>query len=790
MLSIKTKKVVGDLKTYKSRYILMTLALSISLFAVTTLLSSYSILTREIAKNYLSTNPAHITFEIDVMTLEQLKKLENINYVDTVELRDAFLFQVQNSKDDWVGLRTFVIQDFENMKLAKIFKESGSWPPKTGEVLIERTVPELLGKNIGSNIRVKNLNGDVKELIVSGTIHDPSLSPSSQEQTGYAYITINTLKYITGDSTLHDLKITLKGEDFTHQEIKDKSLDIVSYLSEENISVSEVLVPPPYRHPHQGQIESILSLFIFFGFLAILLSAILTSEMVSTLMEKEIRQIGILKTIGAKTSQVFTIYLSCIFIVCLISIFLGIIPGVVIGKGFSALISGLLNFKLYSLNIPVWVYVTLIVSGLLIPLTICLIPLISASRMSIKKAITSNGISTVNVKNRENKKSILPSFIQMSLRNTFRKKGRLFLSLLLLSVAGAVFMTSKNVTKAWDYKIENSLSGRTWDLDLKLIGLEDKNRVINLLENIPQLSSIEPVLVSTISVYTKNAIKISETYPDGGHGVFYLKSLVQGSELFNFKILEGSWLTGTDYNTIVLNQKARELFPNSKIGESISIYNNNQILKYRLVGVIEEIGPATSYVTSANIIRANSFLINYNNSLDISEEVLILEIEKRLRENDIKILLQIPESTFRDAINGHIFIIIYSLFAMGIILAIVGILGLSSSITSNVLERKSEFGILKTIGASNSKILIIVLIEATLITFLSIICGIIISLPLSYNVGQSLGQMAFNTPLDLYLSVKGTINWSILIIVSSFIASLFPALTAVEMTVKETLACE
>ena len=129
----------------------MTLALAASLFAVAVLLSAHAILTRELASNYLKTVPAHVTFETEGMSATVLEKIIADPEVQDAEMRDVLSLQIKNAKGIWYGLRAFVIKDFNQMRVSKVFRDSGSWPPATGEILVERTVPEL--SRLGAVVR-------------------------------------------------------------------------------------------------------------------------------------------------------------------------------------------------------------------------------------------------------------------------------------------------------------------------------------------------------------------------------------------------------------------------------------------------------------------------------------------------------------------------------------------------------------------------------------------------------------------------------------------------------------
>ncbi|MBK8049853.1 MAG: ABC transporter permease [Anaerolineales bacterium] len=67
--------------------------------------------------------------------------------------------------------------------------------------------------------------------------------------------------------------------------------------------------------------------------------------------------------------------------------------------------------------------------------------------------------------------------------------------------------------------------------------------------------------------------------------------------------------------------------------------------------------------------------------------------------------------TFRRFTGAFFDIIVYLLLAMGVLIASVGALGLAGTMSTNVLERTREIGVMRAIGASDGSVLRIVIVE-------------------------------------------------------------------------------
>jgi putative ABC transport system permease protein len=141
--------------------------------------------------------------------------------------------------------------------------------------------------------------------------------------------------------------------------------------------------------------------------------------------------------------------------------------------------------------------------------------------------------------------------------------------------------------------------------------------------------------------------------------------------------------------------------------------------------------------------------------------------------------------------NRFIFsIVVAFLVLMALLLAAVGGLGLTTTMSINVLERVREIGVLRAIGASNVSVRKIVLLEGIAIGFLSWMVGMLLSFPISRFMSEQLGLALIKVPLSYEYSILAAILWFFVLQIVAVIASLGPARNAVRLTIREVLAYE
>lgn len=130
------------------------------------------------------------------------------------------------------------------------------------------------------------------------------------------------------------------------------------------------------------------------------------------------------------------------------------------------------------------------------------------------------------------------------------------------------------------------------------------------------------------------------------------------------------------------------------------------------------------------------------------------------------------------------------MLAMALLAAVVGSIGLMGTMSINVVERGREIGVMRAIGATSPAIARLFVIEGVLIGMLSWLLAWPLSSPGALAFSNAVGQTVMHLPLDFAFSVNGVIIWPGLVLVLSALASLWPALRATRVSVREALAYE
>lgn len=138
--------------------------------------------------------------------------------------------------------------------------------------------------------------------------------------------------------------------------------------------------------------------------------------------------------------------------------------------------------------------------------------------------------------------------------------------------------------------------------------------------------------------------------------------------------------------------------------------------------------------------------------------------------------------------QGGYSLIFQLLSIMGVIIAVVGGVGLSGVLTLNVLERRREIGVMRSIGASSWRVIRISIGEGLLLALISWLIALPLSIPAAYLLATRGLSLALNQQLSYQFSPLGAIIWLVLITILALIASSFPARSAAKVSVRESLS--
>lgn len=781
-------KLWRDAQAERGRFGLMLVAVVVALAALGAVLGAYAVLTREMADNYLGTDPAHATLELrgDV-TPEVLAAARKHPGVMAAEARDVIPARARVG-DAWLPVLLFAVDAFPASGVSRFFAREGSSAPATGNVLLEHTATGVLATGIGDRLTLKTPNGTPRTVAVSGLVHDPGLAPAWQERTGYVYLDRATLRQLGEDGTLHELRVRFRDTPETMATVQAAAESLASALQAQGFPVLELRVPPPRQHPHQRQMTTVLFLLLAFSAMSLVLAAVLVANTLSALLARQVREIGVMKTLGATTPQLVRIYLALVALIGMAAFVVALPLGVGGTRLFAVAVARLLNLSLTQSYAPPWVFAVQWAAALTVPLLVAAVPVWSACRVTVRDAIDQHGSGGERLRQRISR---WPT----ALRNVLRKPARLGLTLGLLAAGGAMFMTALNISDSWQQTIDKVYQTRHYDVEIRFYADEP----LQWRERVAQLSGVRSAEAwgySPAAFARPGQMDVSRAYPDRGHGAFAVMAPPPDTRMIGFPVLAGRWLQPSDRDTVVLNHAAMAQQPQLKLGDPVLLSIGGRTSTWRLVGIVEEIGAAgVAYVNNQAFAQATSsgglarmLRVTTDAASTTERGQRIAQIEAHLADAGAGVDRVQPLSELRTAMGDHIVILIRALLALAFVMAAVGGLGLASTLGISVLERTRELAVMKTLGATQARLVGMVLGEAQTVALLSVLAAFALSLPLTWLLDVMIGGLGFVAPLPFAVSPLALLAWVALVLLVSLAAAWPPARRAAQLPIALALA--
>lgn len=799
MIGSRWHKVLNDLLGYKTRTGLVVLSIAVGLFAVGTIVSARSMLSTEITKGYAAVNPSSGTVRtLEVFDEDFVRSVRAMEDVEEVDARRAVDARIRVGPDEWGDITVFAIGDYDGMRANKVWPQSGAWPPPEREILIERSALEVIRAEVGDVVVIETADEKRRQLRIAGTVHDLVQLPSQFDKWAYGYVSFETLEWFGepyGFNELHVVAKNASDKEFARQVVNQ----VKTKVEKGGFTIPMSKTAEPGSVPLDDILQAVLALMGILGLLSLFLSAFLIVNTISALLAQQKRQIGVMKAIGARTGQIMGMYLGMVTVYGLVALVIAVPLSIVGSRALSRLMASMFNFDVSSAAVPAQAILLQIVIGLMVPVLASLVPFLSNLRITAAEAMSSYGMSVDRPGTRglgrllsgENlwfTRLVVMRPILLSLRNTFRSKGRLVLTLATLTLAGAMFVSVFSVRASLFGTIDDLM--QTWNYDT-MITFDRPIRA----DRIERLARQVPGVVQA-DVWLQ--IPTRHVREDGTESALILFSPRADSRLFASPVMvQGRWLLPEDENAVVVNSIMLNEEPDVQVGDEIVLKIEGRERPWRVVGVSLGMFAPMAYANYPYVARLTGNVGETGAALVATERhdsQAVVEatktLEAHLQQAGLDVASVQTRAAERSEQRANLGILTTLLMVMAIVLAVVGGLGLMGTMSINVLERTREIGVLRAIGAPNRGVAQVFVLEGIAIGLLSWLLGCMLAVPLGKLLSDLVGTSVMASSLNFSFSMLGVGLWLVVVVVLSAGASVLPARNASRLTVREVLAYE
>ncbi len=802
MLKTRWFKILNDVWGNKTRSLLVILSIAVGVGVVGIINNARYMIEDDLYTQYGTGNPASVSLYLSPFQDDVLDEIKAVNEVESVEARrlvEASMLREGQSAQDMV---LTVVPDIEDIEVNQLTLIEGSEDLRYAEIILEGQTAKELDKQAGDLVLVRMENGKAFSLKVRAIVQNIYEMPYSISNRMSGFISMDTLELMGEMPYYNRLDVVVADPDNTREGV----LQVGAKLRDEilqpaGVFVGSIQIPgmdsDPGEHWAQNQISGFVLILQVMSILAIFLSGGLVINTISAILTQQVKQIGIMRSIGAVPGQISGMFILNILIFSLVGWLLAIPISLVGSYGLTSFAASYLNFTVSGMRLVPEIFTLITVIAFIVPLGVALVPIVRGTKIKIFDAIYQQGLVNEDQKPWLERalgrlKFLSPASV-LSMLNTFRNVPRLAITLVTLVLAGATFVAAFSTRASLNAQIGEFTRYAEFDASIEISDPQV------LVDDVEAAALDVPGVVYAEGWAQVGGIFMRSDSSEGEE--VNLVGLPPDTQTITPDLLSGRWLTDSDRTGVVINQDLAQQEGEIEVGDPITIRVMGDDYAFEVVGITSKhlVGPRV-YLneTGFSEISGVEGMVNLVRVRTDPDQVADAETQAavggaledsftELGYSEGGVQLQ---SDFSNYLSEPFSIILIVLVVMAGLLALVGGLSLAGTMGINVMERTREIGVLRSVGASNGAIRQVVVLEGVVIAVFSWLLVGLVSGPTAAALAGAVMDAVLKTQLTFSYSFSGLFIWLAIIVIIGALSSLTPARNAVRLTVREVLDYE
>lgn len=775
------RKLLRDIRARKLRTTLTFLGVLLGVAGVVTIATTTRSMAEAQRETYDGRSQADLvsfTGELSPNASSLVERQENVSIVETRSVTSTRF----TTGSGWENLWLIGLDDFGEMELDVAELREGRQPGR-GEIAFDETAKSLASIEIGDTVAVQRSSAnDPAYFTVVGFTRSPATLDAGIMNRATAYTSAVDVQRITGRSADNYILVRVNDRERASQ----TAIDISNLLNKRGVSVSGFTVRDPDEFVGSQELDTLLLLLQVFSILGAVLAGFIVANTVLAIMNEELVQIGIIKSLGGVRRQIALTYLAYSGGIGLAGALLGLLMGSVVARQLSSFLANITGLQLPGYAITVEEVGLALLIGGLITVVAALVPAIRGSQRWPAAILRPAGIHgqyrSDFLRKLTSPISRVSTPLASGLRNTVRRPARAILTIAVISVAVAAFVATQ--------ALSGSVTGTVDEL-YDLYGADGwiffrAGADVTLARELND----QPEVLEAES-WTSATGAIGSTRTD-------IWGMPSDDPLYDFRLTEGRWFERASPVEAVLTSNLAATI-GASVGESVQLDIEDRRQQLLVVGIVNDSSTYLGSTTTGKVFmpledlnrltgrgdRADIFALE----LRSSEAAYVDETLERL-ENDYSALAPGTLAAYSDQESARqaIDILTVMLSAMVFIVGVVGIAGIVNTLLINVTERRREFGILRSIGARNRHIVTVLVGEGVLLAAIGLIFGVCLGLPLAHILVDLTGEQLFKLTFHLSITTLA-ISFAIALLVVAA-ASAIPGLIAARVKPVQVLRYE
>lgn len=796
-MGVLWSKIFRDLWGNKGRTLQVVLIIGIGAAAVGMIISTRNLVIPGMVDIWTRGNPAMINFGVNPpLTEQEMEALKRVEGVATIEGFSSTTLEWKLKKEDeWKQGGLTARADYEDQKLTQLELVSGPWPHEK-VMSVEQGSEGFFKIPQGGKVYIKV--NDREELVqIGGEVYNPLSQPAYFGGTAQFYADPLYYERLVGDKEFSQLRVS--AAEWDEPAVTELANRLQEKMEQQDKSVFRQITDPN-KHFFQDQMDGLFYMLGVMAILSLLLGLLLVYNTINSIISRQTDQVGVMKAVGARTGKILRLFLTTVFFYGLMALLLALPLGIWGGWSIASWLITSFGADIGGFDISETAVIAMVLICLLAPMVASVIPVMRGARITVREAITTYGLSTKPglIERLGARMKRVSRLFLLTISNTFRNKGRIILTEIVLVLSGLIFMMVMSIRDSAVYTVNDTMF-EILDGDITLV-FDQPERI----EHIEQLALMHPEVSQVESwEFAGATIRPADQPETDDDESIQLFGIPIPTIMYGYQLRGGRWLDPNDSYAIVMNTKLAEEV-GVGVGDRVTIkYSEFNQHDFQVVGLVFDPIFTTSADVPRDILledlnhpgRVGSIWINTHNQDPDAQ----IEIAKALRayfdQNNVKMSPirgifggfggEATVQVARAIINQFNFIVVLA-GIMALVIAIVGSIALSGTISLSVMERTREIGVMRAIGANNWTVARLFMGEALILGWLSWLIALPFSQPAGRVMMTSLSA-AFQQEYIYHYTPVGTLMWLAIITVLSILASWLPARSATRISVRESL---
>lgn len=796
-LGVIRYKIWRDLWENKGRTLRVVAIIAIGAFAVGAIMGGKEFILKDLARTWQASSPATIGLSVKPpISQATIESLENLRGIETVVGWQQETVKWRSSPDEpWRPALLVAVDDYEDQPIRQIKLDNGAWPAR-----------KMLGVQRGRDLSVGDqiyLEIDNKEHVAqfNGVLYNAAHPPPFVIPEPMFYTTRERFEQLTGEERSSLVLATIPN--YSDERVQAAADVLQRELEKQDVEVNPAIPAPggfttrtskPDRFIVQDALDGVFLMLTVMAVATLILGLFLVYNTINAIIMQQVEQIGIMKAVGAGFGKILLIYFTLVFVYAMLALLMAVPLGALGAHGLRVAMINQIKMIPGPFEISTTAVIFQVMVALLSPLVVAVVPILNGARITVREAISTYGLGGTSglLDKVLAKLEFVPRTVSLTLSNTFRNKKRVVFTQVTLVGAGIIFMMVMSTRLSLLYTFTD-ITFTIIDANV-LFDLKQPERI----ESIEALTRSNPD-VKHVEVWgtTKGKARLMGRPESNGDNEVNLRGVPIPSSTYVPQLRAGRWLQPNDSYAVVLNQALADQM-SVDVGDWITFdIPGKRQSNWQVVGLVFEPLDQESALMPRETLLKEIRQVGKGKAIKVktlhtdakSEQRTADALRELYEDNGYQVVATTTDTAHRIAaqLTETMSILIALLSGMAVLIAVVGAVALSGTLSINVMERTREIGVMRAIGASAMVIAGQFVGEGLILGWLSWLIAIPLSVPVGQLIISMLSQL-MNIELVYQFSRPGVLYWFAIISVLAIIASWFPAQKAAQTSVRESLA--